>query len=62
MNEAMLTGESVPVIKASLPDITTTMFTAKDSGKYMLNGGTGVVQIRNSGDKPVLALVTNTGF
>ena len=47
MNEAMLTGESVPVIKASLPDITTTMFTAKDSGKYMLNGGTGVVQIRN---------------
>lgn len=62
MNEAMLTGESVPVIKANLPDITTAVLTQKDSGKYVLNGGTGVVQTRNTGDKLCLALVSNTGF
>jgi cation-transporting ATPase 13A3/4/5 len=43
MNEAMLTGESIPVIKASLPDIAATSFNPKDCGKYVLSGGTGVV-------------------
>ena len=43
MNEAMLTGESIPVIKASLPDIAATSFNPKDCSKYVLSGGTGVV-------------------
>ena len=62
MNEAMLTGESVPVIKASLPNVADETFNPKTHSKYMLSGGTGVVQTRPVGDKPCTAVVTNTGF
>ena len=62
MNEAMLTGESIPVIKASLPNITSEIFHPKECGKYVLSGGTGVVQTRPIGGIPCTAIVTNTGF
>lgn len=62
MNEAMLTGESVPVIKASLPNTSSESFNPKDHSKYVLSGGTGVVQTRPVGTNPCTAVVTNTGF
>jgi len=62
MNEAMLTGESVPVIKASLLNLADEIFNPKTCSKYMLSGGTGVVQTRPIGNNPCTAVVTNTGF
>jgi len=62
MNEAMLTGESVPIIKASLPNTANESFNPKTYSKYMLSGGTGVVQTRPIGNTPCTAVVTNTGF
>lgn len=62
MNEAILTGESIPVMKASLPAIYSDYYNIKECSKYTLYGGTAVIQTRPAGDQPVLALVTNTGF
>lgn len=62
VNEAMLTGESIPVIKASLPLISTEIYTAESAGKYTLFGGTSVIQTRNVGKEPVYGLVTSIGF
>lgn len=62
MNEAMLTGESIPVIKAHLPNIASQVFHPKECNKYVLSGGTGVVQTRPAGGAPCTAIVTNTGF
>jgi len=43
VNESMLTGESVPVLKASLPLLSDEAYSTKLSGKYTLHGGTQVV-------------------
>lgn len=43
VNEAMLTGESVPVMKSSLPIINTEKYTPQAAGKYTLFGGTNVI-------------------
>ena len=40
INEAMLTGESVPVLKTSLPVSSEDLFSSKDSEKHILHGGT----------------------
>jgi magnesium-transporting ATPase (P-type) len=53
MNEAMLTGESIPVIKAGLPNIASQTFCQEKCGKYVLSGGTGVVQTRPVGSTPL---------
>ena len=43
VNESMLTGESIPVIKNSLPYSTTDIYSPVDDGKYTLYGGTKVI-------------------
>ena len=62
VNEAMLTGESIPVMKSSLPFASTEVYTDKGSEKHTLFGGTSVIQTRPVGDQPVWGLVKNTGF
>jgi len=43
VNEAMLTGESIPVMKSSLPFAGTDVYSDKGSEKHTLFGGTSVV-------------------
>lgn len=61
MNEAMLTGESIPVVKNSLPqnDIN---YNPKEDKQYTLFAGTKCIQARFYTGTSVLALVTLTGF
>jgi len=40
VNEAMLTGESIPVMKASLPSVNSEIYDPDSCGKYTLFGGT----------------------
>lgn len=49
MNEAMLTGESIPAIKNSVPP-TSEIYDRVRDAKYTLYGGTKVVQVRKAGD------------
>lgn len=46
VNESMLTGESVPVIKTSLPLTDQKIYSTKSSAKHSLIGGTLVIQSR----------------
>jgi len=57
----MLTGESVPIIKAHIPN-TNHMFNPKHDHKYILYAGTKVIQKRSVGKSKVLGVVLNTGF
>ena len=63
INESMLTGESTPVIKFRMPG-TDNIFNTKeaDSDKYILFGGTKVVQKRKIGKGSPLGIVFQTGF
>ena len=40
VNESMLTGESIPVMKSSLPTISSEVYSDKGSEKHTLFGGT----------------------
>lgn len=61
-NEAILTGESIPVLKSSLPVVSDDVYSERECEKHTLYGGTQVIQTRPVGDEPVWALVKNTGF
>ena len=61
MNEAMLTGESIPVIKNALPS-TSDIYNLKTDAKYTIYGGTKIIQTRNLGAERVLGLVIKTAF
>ncbi len=61
VNEAMLTGESVPVLKTSLP-ATGDTYDPDEDKKYTIYAGTEVVQTRSSGESKVVALAVRTGF
>jgi len=61
MNEAMLTGESIPVIKNSLP-YNDVYYNPKEDKQYTLYAGTKCIQARYFNGNAVLGLVTLTGF
>lgn len=61
LNESMLTGESVPVTKTSLP-LCRTLYDAKEYTYHTLYSGTTIIQTKYHGDQPVLARVIRTGF
>ena len=62
MNEAMLTGESIPVIKNPLPYSDSEIYNFKKDKNYTFYSGTEVVQNRNLGCHEVTALVIKTNF
>nr|CAH7713816.1 unnamed protein product [Callosobruchus chinensis] len=59
VNESMLTGESVPVTKTTLPN-NQTGFNLKEDANHTLFCGTSVIQTRSTGK--VLAVVIRTGY
>ncbi|XP_042227487.1 polyamine-transporting ATPase 13A2-like isoform X1 [Homarus americanus] len=59
-NEAMLTGESIPVTKVGVPLESDVMFCENEHRHHLLHSGTQVVQVRGAKELP--ALVINTGF
>ena len=61
MNESMLTGESIPAIKNSIP-ITSEVYDRVKDAKYTLYGGTKVVQTRKAGHDEAIGVVIRTGF
>jgi len=61
VNEAMLTGESIPVIKNAIPEILEEYDPQRDA-KYTLYGGTKVIQKRETDEKKVLGVVIRTAF
>jgi cation-transporting ATPase 13A3/4/5 len=61
VNESMLTGESIPVIKNALP-VTNEIYDPDKDQKYTLYSGTKVIQARRFGNSRVLGLVIRTGF
>jgi cation-transporting ATPase 13A3/4/5 len=62
VNESMLTGESVPVVKNALPTASNTIYSVEDHKMYTLFAGTSVVQTRTLGGSNVVALVCRTGY
>lgn len=62
VNESMLTGESIPVIKNSLPFSQKDIYNPDEDQKYTLYGGTKVIQTRRYGNTKVLGLVIRTAF
>ena len=63
MNESMLTGESVPVIKHQLP-ISHKIFDANEDGAYILFAGTRCLETKKNSrnDSVALGVVLKTGF
>ncbi|XP_072101039.1 polyamine-transporting ATPase 13A2 isoform X1 [Mobula birostris] len=62
VNESMLTGESVPVMKTPLP-IQDVAYSSEEHKRHTLFCGTQVVQSKSySTDQQVLAVVVRTGF
>lgn len=64
VNESMLTGESIPVIKTALNSAEThdQNYNVETHKRNTLFNGTKVMQTRNYENKRVLALVIRTGF
>ena len=61
MNESMLTGESIPVVKSSLP-YSEMEYSIQEDKQYTLFAGTQCIQTRYLKGNYVLALATDTGF
>ncbi|XP_053137543.1 polyamine-transporting ATPase 13A2 isoform X2 [Hemicordylus capensis] len=65
VNESMLTGESVPVMKTPVPEdlqASKTIYSPEEHKRYTLFCGTQVIQARSYVGTEVLAVVTRTGF
>lgn len=61
VNESMLTGESIPVIKNAIP-FTNDIYDPQSDSKYTLYAGTKVIQNRMINNQKVYGLVIRTGF
>ncbi len=62
VNEAMLTGESIPVVKTALP-ATEDVYDPESDKKYTVFSGTEVMQTRSGADGgKIIAFVLRTGF
>ncbi|XP_068137260.1 polyamine-transporting ATPase 13A3 isoform X2 [Hyperolius riggenbachi] len=68
VNESMLTGESVPVTKTSLPDTSNSrggedeLYSTEVHKRHTLFCGTNVIQTRFYAGEPVKAIIVRTGF
>ncbi|KAM6241044.1 polyamine-transporting ATPase 13A2 isoform 2-T4 [Porphyrio hochstetteri] len=65
VNESMLTGESVPVMKTPLPassQAAGTVYSPEEHRRHTLFCGTQVIQAKSYVGRDVLAVVTRTGF
>jgi len=61
VNEAMLTGESVPVVKSALPNLQN-IYNPEEDKKYTIFSGTEIVQTRSAEGTKTIGLVIHTGF
>lgn len=61
VNESMLTGESVPVMKGP-PNVMSELYSTETHKRHTLFAGTHVIQTRFYGNNQVLAKVVRTGF
>ncbi|KAJ5068600.1 cation-transporting atpase [Anaeramoeba ignava] len=62
VNESMLTGESVPVVKTSLPSDTKQIYDIITHKKYTLYSGTKVIESKFYSGNRVLAVLVRSGF
>lgn len=62
MNEAMLTGESIPIVKTPLPNEGSANYSVDADKSYTLYSGTQIMQIRKIGNEKVKGIVCRTGF
>ena len=62
VNESMLTGESIPVIKTHIITKSFTNFNSSQDKSHILYCGTKILQKRSIGGRKVMALVISTGF
>lgn len=65
VNESMLTGESLPVIKNQIPENSSDLFDPEIDKKFTLYSGTEVIQLKpnlSKKQKTVYGLVIRTGF
>ena len=62
LNEAMLTGESIPVIKNPLPNVSHQSYDPDEDKNHTLFSGTEVIQNRKLGSNEVTAMVIRTSF
>ncbi|KAM8796346.1 polyamine-transporting ATPase 13A2 [Eudromia elegans] len=65
LNESMLTGESVPVMKTPLPaggPAARAAYSPEEHRRHTLFCGTQLIQAKSYAGKEVLAVVTRTGF
>ncbi|CAH1140797.1 unnamed protein product [Phyllotreta striolata] len=61
VNESMLTGESVPIMKTPMPE-DSLMINLKDNMSHTVFCGTKILQAKNKNDDKVLAVVIRTGY
>ena len=62
LNEAMLTGESIPVVKTPLPTEGSSNYSVDGDKSNTLYSGTQIVQTRKFGTNKILGVVCRTGF
>jgi cation-transporting ATPase 13A3/4/5 len=62
VNESMLTGESIPVIKSAIPVKSQELYDPDVDTIHTIYGGTKVIQTRKIGNNKVFGLVIRTGY
>ena len=62
VNEAMLTGESLPVLKTAIPVCHDTCYDAESDKRFTLFCGTKAMEARRMGGERVVGIVLRSGF